>query len=51
MHMLSLWDDIRDWLYRPFREPGDPLNWALLVIFSATLAYAWSRILDKVLEE
>lgn len=46
-----LWDDIKGWLYRPFQQPQDPINWALLIVLSATLAYAWARILDKVLEE
>lgn len=48
---MSLWDDITAWLYKPFQEPQNLTNWALLIILSATLAYAWSRILDKVLEE
>lgn len=48
--MLQLWDDIRSWLYAPFQAPQDPGNWILLLILGATVAYAWSRILDKVLE-
>lgn len=48
---MSLWSDIKGWLYAPFQSPQDPVNWALLIIFSATLAYAWSRVLDNVLEE
>jgi hypothetical protein len=47
---MSLWDEITAWLYRPFQEPMDPTNWLLLIILSATLAYGWSRVLDKVLE-
>jgi hypothetical protein len=46
-----LWDDIRTWLYAPFQTPQNPLNWLLLIILSATLAYGWSRVLDHVLEE
>ena len=46
-----LWDDISDWLYAPFRTPMDPTNWVLLIILSSTIAYGWSRVLDKVLEE
>ncbi len=46
-----LWDDICAWLHAPFKEPMDPVNWVLLIILSATIAYGWSRILDKVLEE
>lgn len=46
-----LWDDLTGWLYAPFKQPLDPWNWALLIILSATIAYGWSRILDKVLEE
>ena len=38
------------WLYAPFRQPLDATNWLLLIILSATVAYAWYRILDKVLE-
>ena len=46
-----LWDDIQSWLYAPFRNSQDPVNWLLLLILSATIAYGWTRILDKVLEE
>lgn len=46
-----LWDDMKTWLWAPFQGPQDPVNWVLLIILSATLAYGWSRILDKVLEE
>jgi hypothetical protein len=46
-----LWDDITGWLHAPLKEPLDVTNWILLLILSATVAYAWSRILDKVLEE
>jgi hypothetical protein len=46
-----LWDDITDWLHAPFFQKQDPVNWGLLIIISATLAYAWSRVLDHVLEE
>lgn len=48
---MSLWQSIQSWLYEPFQKPQDPVNWALLIVLSATLAYAWSRVLDKVLEE
>ncbi len=48
---MSLWNDITAWLYKPFQEPFDVTNWLLLIILSATVAYGWSRILDKVLEE
>lgn len=47
----TLWSDIKGWLHAPFKEPFDPMNWLLLLIFSATIAYAWARVLDKVLEE
>lgn len=46
-----LWDDITAWLHAPFQQKQDPVNWALLIVLSTTLAYAWSRVLDKVLEE
>lgn len=46
-----LWDDIKGWLHAPFKNQSDPVNWLLLLIISATIAYGWSRILDKVLEE
>lgn len=46
-----LWDDITAWLHAPFQQKQDPVNWVLLIVLSATLAYAWSRVLDKVLEE
>lgn len=46
-----LWDDITSWLHAPFRNPSDPVNWFLLLILSATIAYGWSRVLDNVLEE
>lgn len=49
--MLTLWDDIRSWLYTPFKDRLDPVNWVLIVILTMTVAFAWSRILDKVLEE
>lgn len=45
-----LWDDITDWLHAPFRDAQDPWNWLLLLILSSTLAYGWTRILEKVLE-
>jgi len=46
-----LWDDIKFWLHAPFQTPLDTWNWILLLILSSTIAYAWSRILDNVLEE
>ena len=46
-----LWDDITDWLHAPFKNPMDPMNWLLLLILSASIAWGWSRILDKVIEE
>jgi hypothetical protein len=48
---MSLWDDIKQWLYAPFNAPLDVGTWVLLLILSATIAYAWTRILDHVLEE
>jgi hypothetical protein len=48
---MGLWDDITEWLYAPFTKPVDLLQWVLLLIISATIAYAWSRVLDNVLEE
>jgi len=48
---MGLWEDIKSWLHAPFKEPLDTTNWILLLILSATVAYGWSRILDKVLEE
>lgn len=47
---MTLWDDICSWLHAPFRAPQDPVNWVLLLILATTLAYGWSRVLDKVLE-
>lgn len=49
--MLTLWDEITEWLHRPFRDPMDPVNWVLLLILSATISYAWTRVLNHVLEE
>jgi hypothetical protein len=46
-----LWDDMTDWLHAPFKQPLDGINWVLLILLSATLAYGWSRVLDHVLEE
>jgi hypothetical protein len=46
-----LWDDITGWMHAPFQRPLDPVNWVLLVILSATIAYGWSRVLNNVLEE
>lgn len=48
---FTLWDDITDWLHAPFSQKQDLINWALLIVLSATLAYAWNRVLDNVLEE
>ncbi len=48
---MSLWDDIKSWLYAPFQQPLDWGNWLLLLILFTTISYAWSRVLDKVLEE
>jgi hypothetical protein len=48
---MSLWDDITGWLHAPFYQKQDPVNWALLIVLSATLAYLWARVLDHVLEE
>lgn len=48
---MSLWDDIKSWLYAPFSQRLDTMNWVLLIVLSATIAYAWSKVLDKVLEE
>jgi hypothetical protein len=47
----SLWADITDWMHKPFKQEQDVANWLLLLILSSTIAYAWSRILDNVLEE
>lgn len=49
--MLTLWDDIATWLTAPFREPLDAINWLLLVLLSTTIAYGWSKVLAKVIEE
>jgi len=46
-----LWDDITSWLHAPFTQKQDIVNWVLLIVMSATIAYAWSRVLDHVLEE
>jgi hypothetical protein len=48
---VNLWSDITDWLYGPFNKPLSIGNWLLLLILSATIAYAWARVLDHVLEE
>ena len=48
---MGLWQSIQGWLYAPFKTPLDPTNWVLLIILSATIAYAWTRVLDHVLEE
>ncbi len=48
--MGTLWDEITGWLHAPFREPQDPANWFLLIILAATIAFAWSRVLEHVLE-
>ena len=48
---MGLWSDITSWLYAPFQKPLDVGNWILLLIISATIAYAWARVLDHVLEE
>lgn len=48
---MNLWSDIKSWLHAPLKEPLDTMNWILLLILSATVAYAWSRILEHVLEE
>lgn len=48
---MALWQSITAWLYGPFKQPMDATNWVLLVILSATIAYAWTRVLDNVLEE
>lgn len=46
-----LWDDIKLWLYSPFQTQGDPVNWLLLILLSTTIAFGWTRVLNKVLEE
>lgn len=48
---MGFWQSITAWLHGPFKQPLDMTNWVLLVILSATIAYAWSRVLDRVLEE
>ncbi len=48
---MGLWNSIKGWLYKPFQEPLDPGNWALLLILGATVAYMWTRVLENVLEE
>jgi hypothetical protein len=48
---MDLWNSITAWLHAPFTDRQDPINWALLIILSATLAYMWARVLDHVLEE
>jgi hypothetical protein len=48
---MGLWNDIKGWLDRPFSEPGNMMDWLLLVVVTATIVFAWSRVLEKVLEE
>jgi hypothetical protein len=48
---VTLWGDIKSWLHAPFKAPLDPVNWLLLLIISATIAFAWERVLTRVLEE
>jgi len=48
---MNLWNDITDWLHAPFQTPLNTGNWVLLIVLSATIAYAWSRVLEHVLEE
>jgi hypothetical protein len=48
---MNLWNDIKSWLHAPLKEPLDVTNWILLLVLSATVAFAWSRILEHVLEE
>jgi len=47
----STWSQIQEWLYKPFQQPMDLVNWLLLLMLSATAAYMWARILDRILEE
>jgi hypothetical protein len=46
-----LWEDIKAWLHAPFQQPLDGMNWILLIVLSVTVAFAWSRVLEHVLEE
>jgi hypothetical protein len=48
---MTLWQDIKGWLYAPFNQQQDLVNWGLVVILTTTAAYFWSRILNNVLEE
>lgn len=48
---MNVWTDIKSWLHAPFQQPLDTSNWVLLIVLSATIAYAWSRVLEHVLEE
>jgi hypothetical protein len=48
---MTLWDEIKAWMLSPLNAPLDVGNWVLLLLLSATVAYAWARILDHVLEE
>lgn len=47
---MNLYDQITAWLYAPFEKPLDPWNWVLLAILAATVTYAWTRVLENVLE-
>lgn len=46
-----LWNEITGWMHEPFLEPQDMGNWVLVLVIASTIAYAWSRVLDHVLEE
>lgn len=46
-----LYDDIAGWLHAPFKEPLNSTNWLLLILFSSTVAFGWTRVLEKVLEK
>jgi hypothetical protein len=48
---MNLWNEIKAWMYAPLNAPLNVTTWFALLILSATIAYAWSRILDHVLEE
>jgi hypothetical protein len=37
-------------MHAPFKQPQDPATWLLLIILAATVAFAWSRVLEHVLE-
>lgn len=49
--LADTWQSITDWLYKPFQQQQDPINWLLLCAIAAAIAYGWKLILDNVLEQ